>query len=69
MENKNITQNKLAQWQESIGYLDDYVGVPNETHSVIKNDAPVRDIELTRDLQRLAVINRERAELIKRLTT
>ena len=69
MENKHITQKKLAQWQESIGYLDNYVGVPNETHSVIKNDSPDRDIKLTRDLRRLAVINRERAELIKRLTT
>ena len=68
MENRHITQKRLAQLQENSGFLDIYIGTHGEEHSVIDGETLIQDIELTHALHKLAEINKERIELIKLLT-
>lgn len=65
---KSIKEERLNKLHEAMGWLNDYKGDPNEIHIVRDADGKMR-ISKTIWLSRLAIINAEREELLRKLTS
>jgi hypothetical protein len=71
--NKNeffISEVRMNDLQENIAWLDNYTNDSNEQHYVTNGDDSLdMNIEKTQLLYMLGTINKQRAELIKKLST